>query len=71
MKKIREIINNFACDYHPCWHEKDYVFRSIEEGDFDALEKDLQELMTEAVNRAYDNAKRKIRRENLLKRREK
>ena len=45
MNKIREIIDNFACDYHPCWHEKDYVFRSIEEGDFDKLEKELRNLI--------------------------
>ncbi len=40
--RIREILEGYTCNYKPCWHHEDIVFRGIDELDFDDLEKELQ-----------------------------
>lgn len=61
MTNIREIIEKYVYNNPICDSDGDeHNNYSIDEDDFDKLEKELQRLMTKAVNKAYDNAKRKL-----------
>jgi len=57
MTNIRKILerNSFTDTYY---EPEDFI---IFERDFDKLEKELQTLMTKAVNRAYKNALKKLK----------
>ncbi len=60
--KIREIIEKYApIDSYLAIHGfKANQCKIIHYEDFDKLEKDLQTLMTKAVNRAFKNAEKKL-----------
>ena len=59
MSKIREILDKYIIK-----DPKDMCcVRLIHENNLDKLEKELQQLMTKAVNRQYKNALKKIKKE--------
>ena len=57
--KIREIIINCASGGESAPKPRTTVYH-FDEDSFDKLEKELQKLMTKAVNRAFKNAEKKL-----------
>ena len=75
MTKIREIIEKYQSMAVGVDKEKETEIWSadtrIYEFNFDSLEKELQSLMTKAVNKAYLNARRSLNKTNERKENEK